>query len=273
MSSQFLARARFAGFLLGFAASVHAGAATLQKLDQVTLTTTRQFVGQSPGSVAFLPTVGDMRYLDRVGTYQLLPQSGHYVLAKKGNYFFRVNHAAADEKKSYLGVVVVLIYPDSIDHRNAIHLTRNNAAWSAGAGRVLSKDASGPSDPEVSIADFYSAHDQSDVVAADALLKFTWHAEISGEDVSTFRQRAKWRQSNPEGSAQVFSQFLRLIGVDSAKYKKAVTAHILQFTTTPNPTKPVVFWFNADHASGAYMRLFSPIGPEFDRYFWFKFGQ
>ena len=51
----------------------------------------------------------------------------------------------------------------------------------------------------------------------------------------------------------------------------AVTAHIIQFTSSASPRKDLDFYFNADQASGAYMLVFSPLRPEFEKAFYLIF--
>lgn len=237
---------------------------TYQKLNAAGL-----FFQEDFGSIAFLPRLGDERYKYKVRTHWVLPESGYYKIPKKGNYFFKVNHAATEVEASYLGVVAYIIYPPMGRNRDPLNLTRNKANWEAGHGRKLGARR-GPRRPEVTLEDFFEAHRQERIKSADELLHFTWHAAVEKGGAHSFDSKKKWLESDPRRKAQ-FASFLQELSLTSQSHEAAITAHILHFVALPHPKEPLVFWFNGDGARGAYLRVFSPIDPAFDKEFFLKF--
>jgi hypothetical protein len=227
------------------------------------------FFNKPTGSIAFLPKVGDELYLDKVRTHFLLPSSGFYKLPKKGNYFFRVNHRGETEESSYLAVSAYIIYPSAFGHRNQLNLTRNKANWQAGAKeRKLQTVNIGPGSPDLTINEFLSVHaPNKSVKEADDLLKFTWHAAVEGGSPYSWDYKSRWHQSKPP----LLDSFLQKLAISNKDHQAALTAHLLHFTLSKNPSKTLDFWFNADYAVGAYVRVFSPASPVFGKEFYFMF--
>lgn len=225
------------------------------------------FFNQPTGSIAFLPKVGDERYLDWVATYYLLPESGFYTLPRKSNYFFRVNHKAKTQEVSYLGVLAYIIYGGNYSHRNPLHLTRNDSKWLPGeANRSLDKKNYAYVIPKVQVADFFQAHQTESIKKCDEILTFTWHAAVETGSPYSWDYRSKWHNAKPPH----LDNFLTLLNVSPTDYGAAITAHLIQFSTTNNPSKMLDFYFNADNAVGVYLHVFSPLGPEFDKEFYFR---
>lgn len=243
---------------------------TLKKEEITRLKAYGIFYSKPTGSVAFLPKVGDTRYLENVITHDLLPGSGFYKLPRKGNYFFRVNHHADSEEVSYLAVIAYIIYPGNFDHRNPLHLTRNIADWKPGEeGRKLDESISGPITPEVTLEDFINAHSKDIKTASesDKILTFTWHAAVETGSTYSWKYKSKWHDATPP----LLGEFLEKLSLSKENYKAAITSHLLRFKTSRTNQKPLDFYFNADLARGAYVHIFSPLSPDFDKEFYFSF--
>ena len=79
--------------------------------------------------------------------------------------------------------------------------------------------------------------------------------------------RSRWAAAQPP----LLREFLEELDLAEADVSMAVTAHIIQFTSSASPRKDLDFYFNADQASGAYMLVFSPLRPEFEKAFYLIF--
>ena len=253
--------------LLCLAAAPSAETVGLAEKKVARLKSKGQFYDRHAGSIAFLPRVGSERYLDRAWTHDLLPDSGLYRLKRKGNYFFRVNIVASSEETSYLGVLVYLIYPGQISHRPPLNLTRNDAQWLAGPGRQLDPARRGPRSPETGLDEYFKAHAAETLAAADELLTFTWHAAVATGAPHSWDYRSRWAAAQPP----LLREFLEELDLAEADVSMAVTAQMIQFTSSASPRKDLDFYFNADQASGAYMLVFSPLRPEFEKAFYLIF--
>lgn len=243
---------------------------TLKEKELIKLSAYGLFYSKPAGSVAFLPKVGDSRYLDNVMTHYFLPESGFYTLPKKGNYFFRVNHHTDDEEVSYLAVIAYIIYPSNFNHRNPLALTRNIADWKSGEeGRKLDELRTGPKTPDVTLEDFFKAHSTNINTAAesDKILTFTWHAAVEPGSIFSWKYKSKWHNATPP----LLDEFLKILKLSKQDHKAAITSHLLRFKTSRTAQKPLDFYFNADFARGAYLHIFSPLSPDFEKEFYFSF--
>jgi len=261
------ARIAAAAAVLWLAAAPGASAQSLDEHKITVLSSVGQFYDKASGSVAFLPHVGSDAYLDRAWTHHLLPESGLYRLKKKGNYFFRVNGQATPEQTSYLGVIVYLVFPGAFTHRQPLFLRRNSGRWQAGPDRTLDSASQGPRQPDVRLEAFFKAHAADSVKDADKLLAFTWHAAVESGQPHSWEYRSRWMEARPA----LLPEFLKVLGMKEEAASFAVDAQILQFNSARNPSKHLDFGFNTDHARGAYVRLFSPLGPQFDKAFYLVF--
>jgi hypothetical protein len=156
--------------------------------------------------------------------------------------------------------------------RSELLLRRHGQNWSGGGARELSSDKGPPDGVRVTLDDYVSAHDEMvDVVEkCDGMLRFAWHASISGQQISTFAKKTKWRDVRPKK----LEAFLTSLGVDKSAYEAALVAHILPITTSSSVLSDSNrnFYFNADNAVGAYIRTFSPYGDdEFSKEIFLRF--
>ena len=242
----------------------------LEEKDPIKLNAYGLFYSKPMGSVAFLPKVGDERYLNNVKTYYFLPESGYYKLPKKGNLFFRVNHYSNYESFSYLAVIVYIIYPSSYTHRNQVFLTRNVAEWGPGEqGRKLDALTRGPKTPNVTLDDFFKAHDANtnSALESDKILTFTWHAAVEPGSIYSWEYKKNWRDATPPS----LDSFLEKLSLSKQDYKAAITSHIIRFKASQTDQKPLDFYFNVDFAKGVYLYIFSPLSPYFEKEFYFSF--
>jgi hypothetical protein len=254
-----------------FVSQCYAQPISFNKKPLIKLRCLSDFIDRNEGDVAFLPGVGHEAYVEGAQNYHVFPESGFYELPKKGNYFFRVNHYAADtEKTSYLGVTVCLIFRSGSGEKKGYFLTRNKARWEPGKGRKLLTELSGPKYFPLDAQPYFEAHKQGSLIRCDELLNFTWHAAIENGP-NSWDYRNKWASAEPSR----LGEFIKLLGIQEDKYKIAITAYILEFTTSSSRKsgKPLYFWFNADNAVGAYVTIFSPppSGTQFDKSFYIKF--
>lgn len=226
-----------------------------------------EFIEQPEGNVAFLPGVGKEKYIKGAQNHTVLPESGFFKLPKKGNYFFKVNHTSDTEKTSYLGVTVYLIYPPNLGQKRSWYLYRNEANWKPGEGRTLSRQLDGPKSFPLNAEPYFEAHKQDSLKRCDEILTFTWHAAVETGSPHSWDYKDKWYSAKPPNLAE----FIKILGIQEEGYNIAIDAFIIYFTTSSTPKTPLYFWFNADDAVGAYMSIFSPIGPHFDKFYYFKF--
>jgi hypothetical protein len=249
------------------ALSSQAQAFTLNEKAYKKLNCVKSFNKQPTGSIAFLPKAGSTRVLDWVRTIHLLPESGLYSLRRKSNYFFRVNHYSDSEEGTYLGVIAYLIYEGEYNHRPPLNLTRNKANWRAGPNRSLQNKRTGPSNTKIDVGKYIQAHNAGTLSECDSILSFTWHASTENEKYNTWDYRTKWGNPVPP----MLDNFLIKMNIDKQNFKSAITAHIINFRTSPDPSSYLDFYFNADQASGVYLQVFSPLSVDFDKEFYFIF--
>ncbi len=255
------------GLLIGNTALAENSNDTLVLQKSRRLTSSGQFYRTGTGNVAFLPKVGNEKFLHRVATHDWLPDSGMYELPRKTHYFFRVNHSSGEVKTSYVGALAFVIFQKGKSNKSELFVRRNKADWKPGPDeRKLDAGFDGPKNNGIGLVEFFDAHSVPSVAESDEKLTFTWHAAVSTGQPFSWDFRSKWRNGQPPK----IDAFLRELNATHDSVDIAITAHLIQFTSSKSPKESVDFSFSAEEALGVYVLVFSPMWRNFDREFYIK---
>jgi hypothetical protein len=236
------------------------------------------FNDEAAGTIAFLPGLGNERYLSRVNVFDLMRTSGFYELPAKGHYYFQVQNVTPESRVIFLECAIYTVFRKGEALKDPIRLFRSAGEWEGrkyADGTVRNVSYKGLTLTVSSTLEAFSqTHKGDNIKAVDEMMgSRAWHAWPTADPDS----QGSWdfKKDLADGPPARFDELIRACNLpDRTATDICLTVHLIRFTTPtePDSTRPLYFSFNADNAVGAYMHLRSPLFAYGTQDYYFKFA-
>lgn len=228
------------------------------------------FYRTSPGSFAFIPNAQTESGAHKAVFFRKFGRSGAYKIRPQDSYWFIVNHKTNGvPEATYLGVEMIAIYPSGVKAQTPVFL-RRNANWVRAGDPGFKGNIDKRAFDNKSMDDFFSYHyDESNRGEMDQAF-FKWHASPYNSNRDSWGNRLRWQPSEKLRSDKFLKSFFEPIPSDA---DMTFNGMLLRFETTKaNMSKnPVVFGFDGADPIAAYIKVFSPDAPEYDKEYFVTF--
>lgn len=229
------------------------------------------YVSTPPGSVAFIPYATTETGARKAVEFHKFGRPGAYKIRRQDSYWFIVNHKTNNEPEAtYLGVEVIAIYPSGVPAQTPVFL-RRNANWNIPGDR----NVNGKSDKRKAFADrtmdqFFSYHHEESKRDDMGKIFFNWHGYPANSIRDSWDNRTRWQPSKDLRSDEFRNSFAIPTPSDA---NMMVNGMLIGFETTAKNVSrtPVLFGFDGAAPIAAYLKIFSPDAPAFDREYFLTF--
>ena len=229
------------------------------------------FYGLEEGTVAYLPIPRDRKGAEETIEFRVLPESGKYSLNKKPSHWFLVNHRTGDRSKTtYLGVLIIPVYPHDQTPDFGVFLQRNSG-WKRENAPAFKTGEIKETYEEKTIHDFISAHTQPNLTEMDSRFRpLQWHGIPKFGKSHSWAKRARWKHDLIVNGSMFRASFSPPIPESANMLLKA---YLLRFTPTHRPESEnrLIFKFSGKNVIAAHVKLFSPNSPEYDSQYFLSF--
>lgn len=259
---------------LVLATSSSARAEFLQPIDGI-----ERFYNIGTGTVALLPHATDREDCENAMHFHVLPADGAYNIPRQSQYWFIVSNQGGDTVRyTYLGVelVLVLSVPRQLRLAHSVVLYRNNG-WRRTDDPKFDPEAIRKAFPPTRpspIEEFFRVHMSGRLKDMDQLF-FQWDGTPIDSDENSWKAHQAWVPSRPgsDGKSQVNNLVKDFQPPFSPSDPVQLEAYLLRFAVSPSPSRKnrVCFKMRGSDVKGAYIRLFAPNTPDFDRNFFIRF--
>lgn len=188
------------------------------------------FLAEDPGTVAFLPRIGEAKYARGACEWALLTGgTSFFKLPQKGNYVFEIRNIRDDNTKGFVACTAYTIYRRGDAQRGPILLTRNAAAWNG--GKYLDGQIRTISSDEVNVPIYASIDDlrqiqsqlKADLKQVDLFTKQKWHAWPDSVGEGSWDLRTRVAAQPPQN----FERLLSECGLTIDTAEICLTVHLL----------------------------------------------
>ena len=223
------------------------------------------------GAVAYLPVAKNLEDARATIEFRVLAESGNYSLKKRPSHWFIVNHrTSGSSKTTYLGILIIPVYPHNRTPDFGVYLYRNNGWKRENSGEFATGEVKETYETKT-ILDFVNAHAQSNLSEMDSqFYPLQWHGIPKFGTNHSWAKRERWKHN---------------LIVDESKFRASFTppipettnfllkAYLIRFTPTQRATsdKRLIFHFDGRNLVAAHLKLFSPNTPKYDAQYFLSF--
>ena len=229
------------------------------------------FYGLEEGTVAYLPLPRNLGEAKETIEFRVLAESGKYSLKKKPSHWFLVNHRTrVGSKTTYLGVLIIPVYPHDQPPDFGVYLHRNSG-WVRENVQAFETGKVEKTYEEKTIHDFINAHTQPNLTEMDSQFRpLQWHGIPKFGKSHSWAKRARWKHDLIVNKSAFRSSFSPPIPESANMLLKA---YLLSFTTTHRPKSDnrLIFHFHGRNLIAAQIKLFSPNSPVYDAQYFLSF--
>jgi len=231
-----------------------------------------QFYRNPTGTVAFLPYADTEQKARDSIDFHIFPENGAYRIKKQSAYWFIVNHRSdASPEVTYLGVEVIPVYREKFQPRTPVFLHRNSNWVRPGDRSFNGKSSVRAAFEGKKIEDFLKFHRAGiSLDEFDREFQFKWHATPEGSNKNSWDKNVRWQPPYSINSEEFRNRFSPQLQENS---KMMLNGLLIRFLTTNRITSGnrLLFGFDGKDPIGAYINIFSPDFPEFDREYFVTF--
>jgi len=224
-----------------------------------------QFYRTAPGSLAFIPYAESKAAAEKAVRFKTMVKSGAYKIRSQSSYWFIVNHKTnEDPEATYLGVEIIPIYSNSITPQTPVFLKRSDKWFRENDPDFVGDSVVKKAFESKTIEEFINSHQgQAELSDVDKSF-FKWHGSPLGSSKQSWMNRMRWKPSVAIYSDEFRNSFSPPIPKDSSMM---VNGLLIRFETTTRVSnyRPVVFGFNGAEPIAAYVKVFAPDAPEYDK--------